>query len=316
MEALAQLANTTASQINKLEKGDRRLTDEWMRRLAAALNCRAAELMSELGGPPESSTNVSVPEVKMPAPTKGFIETAKWSLPEDYVRGELRADPSKICFLQVGGEAMSPTLSAGDRVMFDTSDNVPSPSGLFAVWNGVGLDVRRIELIPNSSPPLVRIKSDNPGHDDYERPLKDVTIVGRIIWTARRSGAPLNFANGMADRQGQPDGRLQQLWQEWKQCEDKARQLWARSVQLHAEGDRKGGKEAERDARLAEVRAREVEERITDVSARSVEDALVYARLLADFIGDGLLDDRRDALIASKLIVALENLANETDPKV
>lgn len=47
-EALAEAANTTSSQIAKLEKGDRRLTVEWMYRLAPPLNVAPSDLL-----PPE-----------------------------------------------------------------------------------------------------------------------------------------------------------------------------------------------------------------------------------------------------------------------
>lgn len=45
MEALAQAANTTKSQISKLEKGERRLSQEWMERLALALGCAPADFL-------------------------------------------------------------------------------------------------------------------------------------------------------------------------------------------------------------------------------------------------------------------------------
>ncbi len=107
----------------------------------------------------------------------------------------------------------------------------------------------------------------------------------------------------MARQRGQPPDPLRRLWREWKQCDGDVRRHWRRSVQLHAEGDSKGCDLAEQDARAAEVRAREIEEQIVDASAQSTEDALVYARLLADHVGQGILDDRRDAIVANKLIV-------------
>lgn len=44
---LAELAHTTASQIGKLERGERRLTVDWQQRLARALDCAAGDLMAE-----------------------------------------------------------------------------------------------------------------------------------------------------------------------------------------------------------------------------------------------------------------------------
>ena len=53
---LARLTRTTASQISKIERGQRRLTVEWLGRLAPALGCRRQDLLPpeeeprELGG--------------------------------------------------------------------------------------------------------------------------------------------------------------------------------------------------------------------------------------------------------------------------
>lgn len=45
MQALADRVGTTAPQINKLEKGERRLTLDWMTRLAAALDIEPKDLL-------------------------------------------------------------------------------------------------------------------------------------------------------------------------------------------------------------------------------------------------------------------------------
>ncbi len=213
MEALAQRANTTASQINKLEKGDRRLTDQWMHRLAAALGCSADDLLVEPGAPIAApapapaarAAMASVLEVDVRAGAGGgglaragvtpdgqggtvAVDEAKanWGLPEEYVRAELHVRPSGAYIIEVRGDSMSPTLLAGDRVMVDTGDRAPSPPGVFAIWDGVGVVAKRIEIVPNSDPPVLRIKSDNIHHDGYERTTDEVNVIGRIIWVARR----------------------------------------------------------------------------------------------------------------------------------
>ena len=57
---------------------------------------------------------------------------------------------------------------------------------VFAIWDGVGVVAKRIEIVPNSDPPVLRIKSDNIHHDGYERTTDEVNVIGRIIWVARR----------------------------------------------------------------------------------------------------------------------------------
>ncbi len=44
-ETLAQALGTNAGQVQKLEKGNRRLTLHWMRRIATVLNCKPSDLL-------------------------------------------------------------------------------------------------------------------------------------------------------------------------------------------------------------------------------------------------------------------------------
>ncbi len=50
---------------------------------------------------------------------------------------------------------------------------------------GMGLVATRLEHIPNSDPPRVRIISDNPLYKPYEGSGEEVNIIGRIRWFAR-----------------------------------------------------------------------------------------------------------------------------------
>ena len=61
IEELARRSRTTASQISKLERGERRLTVEWMTRLAKALGCRRVDLLpSEAEAGPRSDAAIPV----------------------------------------------------------------------------------------------------------------------------------------------------------------------------------------------------------------------------------------------------------------
>lgn len=57
---LAKAAGTTKAQIQKLERGDRRLSLEWMERLARALDIKISELL-----PPEEVTCRHEQDTKM-----------------------------------------------------------------------------------------------------------------------------------------------------------------------------------------------------------------------------------------------------------
>lgn len=115
----------------------------------------------------------------------GHIEvddvTATWSIPPAYVRGELRTDPRRLYIVEVLGDSMSPTLLSGDRLMIDTGHTQPSPDGIYALHDGYGLIVKRIELVRGTDPQQVRVISDNPHHNDVVMTLEEARIVGRVV---------------------------------------------------------------------------------------------------------------------------------------
>src|SRR3546814_10596925 len=81
---------------------------------------------------------------------------------------------------------MEPVLAAGDKVLIDNSRTAPSPPGIFVLHDGLGLVAKQVEYVPNTDPPKLVIKSANDRYQDYERPVDEVTISGRVIWFARR----------------------------------------------------------------------------------------------------------------------------------
>ena len=59
VEELARRSRTTPSQISKLERGERRLTLDWMTRLAKALACRREDLLpSDLAASAGADSNL------------------------------------------------------------------------------------------------------------------------------------------------------------------------------------------------------------------------------------------------------------------
>lgn len=62
---------------------------------------------------------------------------------------------------------------------------LPNPPGVFVLDDGMGLVAKRLEHIPNSDPPAVRVISDNKLYPEYERTAEEIRIIGRIRWFAR-----------------------------------------------------------------------------------------------------------------------------------
>lgn len=110
-----------------------------------------------------------------------------WKIPADFLN-ELKVQNSDVYIIQAVGDSMNPTICSGDKLIIDTSakGKKPSPAGIFAIWDGIGISVKRIELIPNTDPQLLKISSDNPKHSPYERRASECCIIGRIAGVIKR----------------------------------------------------------------------------------------------------------------------------------
>lgn len=153
----------------------------------------------------DQSSGISIPEIDVrgglggggealldyvPDGNGGILETdavaGRWELPSDYITSELRVRSGSIGIIPVHGDSMDPTLLSGDRVMINLNDRLPSPPGIFALWDGLGVVVKRLEHVPHSDPAIIVISSDNPKHRTYERTIDEISIIGRVVWFARR----------------------------------------------------------------------------------------------------------------------------------
>jgi len=104
-----------------------------------------------------------------------------WRVPTEVVRFYSTAPADELRIITVMGDSMEPTLQPGQRLLIDTGDKTPSPPGIFIVWDGLGLVVKRVQVIAHSEPTRVKITSDNPKYEAYERTLAEAYIQGRVI---------------------------------------------------------------------------------------------------------------------------------------
>lgn len=111
---------------------------------------------------------------------------AIWRLPVEYLRTELRAREPEVDILAVDGDSMLPTLAPGDRVLVNRSQSAPSPDGLYAIFDGIGVSIKRLELVAGSKPLRVKIISDNPHHSTHEIQAEDLHVIGRVIMKMSR----------------------------------------------------------------------------------------------------------------------------------
>lgn len=107
---------------------------------------------------------------------------AWWRLPPDFIRYQLHARQADLDFIPVEGDSMEPTLTPGDRVLVNRGHTDPSPDGLYAIHNGIGVVVKRLEVVFGPGTPVqVRVISDNPAHGSYTMPVLDLRVIGRVI---------------------------------------------------------------------------------------------------------------------------------------
>ena len=187
---LASLINTNRGQIQKLETGYRKLTGQWIERIAPKVKRRKDEFYGEALPGDGNAVPVIEYDVRVSAGGGFHIsdETKKdvWIFSRQYLADELRLPVAGLVVLEVIGDSMEPTLHSGDRVLVNMNDTRVSQPGIFVLWDGDGTVVKRLELIPSTKPPKLKRISDNPLHSTYEVLLEHTKVIGRVVWVARR----------------------------------------------------------------------------------------------------------------------------------
>lgn len=106
-----------------------------------------------------------------------------------WIEKKLRTSPENLRVIFVGGDGMEPTLGEHDMALVDIARKTPAPPGIFAISDGTGLTVKRLEhLGEKDGKAMIRVGADNPRYGNYEWPLESLGIVGRVVWFARQLG--------------------------------------------------------------------------------------------------------------------------------
>lgn len=106
---------------------------------------------------------------------------ATWKIPEGVLRRRMAGSLQNVHIIECEGDSMEPRIHDGDFVFIDTARRVPSPPGIFALNDGFGQTLKRLEIVPNTEPVKVMIIPENPKHERYERTLEEVSIIGRYL---------------------------------------------------------------------------------------------------------------------------------------
>lgn len=101
-----------------------------------------------------------------------------WQLPlVDYNAMSLSA-PENIKLIKAVGDSMTPTVSDGDYVFVDISNQSINSDGVYVLRLPTGLSIKRIQ---NSLTGDVIVRSDNPAYEPLTAKLGEVKILGRVV---------------------------------------------------------------------------------------------------------------------------------------
>ncbi|MBN66435.1 MAG: transcriptional regulator [Rickettsiales bacterium] len=118
-----------------------------------------------------------------------FTYTPPFAFNATWLQGVMTTEAQYLRILHIEEDSMHPTLHPNDHVIVDVSRNTPSPPGIFALFDGHGIIIKRLEYtiedINGRQDRLVQIRSDNPHYTSYEKAASELDIIGRIVWVGR-----------------------------------------------------------------------------------------------------------------------------------
>ncbi|MEE4452883.1 LexA family transcriptional regulator [Novosphingobium resinovorum] len=167
---LADRAGTTASQVMKLEKSQRRLNFDWVRRLAAAFEISEAELMGQ---------NTELPLNPFLIPLIGEIAAGNWREAiqhyEDMIFPPVEGLSKAAFALRTRGDSMDRIIPDGGYVVIDPGEADLREGRVYAVMNSEGeTTIKRFRSDPARLEPC----STNPDHQPISLGREQFTVIG------------------------------------------------------------------------------------------------------------------------------------------
>ena len=205
-EASAEIGRSPSYLHQYLERGvPKTLGHADAESLASLLGCKASELRHAKApkrrpqkrrrrtAPPAGAPLVAIPEMAVEAAAGAgalneefAAEKARWYLPEGMIRHEGDADPGSLRVLRARGDSMEPLVSDGDRLLVDLARRTPGTGEMAVLWDGSGLVVKRVEVMPHEEPARLRLHSANPEYEPYTCLAEEAHVVGKVVWTVRK----------------------------------------------------------------------------------------------------------------------------------
>lgn len=157
--------------------------------LVSLLNQQSMPSQAKAGAKPQSNDYIAIPYLTMDDDKENTQASNKEDQPfcflASWIARHLRIAAADLRVFVMSGDSMEPTLCHNDVVLVDTVNKNPTQPGVFVLYDGYGLVVKRIERVMSSPTPRIRILSDNPQYSIYEKLPAEAGIVGRVVWFSR-----------------------------------------------------------------------------------------------------------------------------------
>lgn len=121
----------------------------------------------------------------MPEDIAWETKSASVQMDKSWIVERFGVPPQTLVLLSVEGDAMAPTLQAGDEILIDTSERDPYRDGIYVLALGDKPTPKRITVHPSTK--TLVVSSDNAQYAVFENcRRRDLDIIGRVVWVARR----------------------------------------------------------------------------------------------------------------------------------
>ncbi|MBX2833820.1 MAG: helix-turn-helix domain-containing protein [Micavibrio sp.] len=105
----------------------------------------------------------------------------QWLIPAEITPNSSTISKEALSICEVLDNLMSPFFVKGEYVVLDTSDNVPSPEGIFAVSDKFNTMIRDCAIVAKSTPIKVKITARQNEFQQQTLKLSEFEILGRVI---------------------------------------------------------------------------------------------------------------------------------------
>ncbi len=187
-EAIAEAMGVSVPQVSRWEGGKDGIPSQRLMALAKAYRASLEELLGEDEVEPVPAVMIELLPTNVGAGGGGTGEGEYRSVafPRSLIEDELKVDPSDLLAVQVEGDSMKPEFLPGDQLLVDKRKVSIAQPGAFCLWDGDGYVIKFLEKVYDSEPPKVRVISENRRYQTVERLVDEVSVMGRVIWFARR----------------------------------------------------------------------------------------------------------------------------------